>query len=261
MKAVLYDGGIQTLNGTYTTSACHILEFQPDGTVVWSWSASEHFDAVVDSLNPYWAADGPDGTAVVDTFHCNSIDVDPVHGDLLVSSRQMSSIFYIQKATHKVLWKMGGSPASKDGATYVPVADPFFGQHDVRLQPGWDPDKNGGTGQISLFDDHTYGPGPARGVVYDVVVGSKGQTGHATVAWEFAGSGPSPATGSFRISADGSRVIGWGLRPGFGFTEVDGAGHDLLDLSFSDGNTTYRAIKVPLVAFDRDVLRRTAGLR
>ncbi len=69
------------------------------------------------------------------------------------------------------------------------------------------------------------------------------------------------ATGSFRISPDGSRVIGWGLggTPDLAFTEVDVNGSDLLDFSFPDGNTTYRAIKVPLATYDLGVLRATAG--
>jgi hypothetical protein len=66
--------------------------------------------------------------------------------------------------------------------------------------------------------------------------------------------------GSFRILPDGSRVIGWGDIPGAGFSEIDLDGHDLADLTFPDGNTTYRALKVPLGAFDLGVLRSTAGL-
>jgi hypothetical protein len=117
---------------------------------------------------------------------------------------------------------------------------------------------------------------PARGVVYDVVVGGAdggaaacdagpagdaGTAGLATVAWQYKGLVSSLATGSFRISADGSRVIGWGIggTPDLAFTEVDINGHDLLDLRFTDGNATYRAIKVPLSAFDLSVLRSTSG--
>jgi hypothetical protein len=60
---------------------------------------------------------------------------------------------------------------------------------------------------------------------------------------------------------DGSRVIGWGLgpTPDLVFTEVDLQGDDLLDFYFTDDNSSYRAIKVPLTAFDVGVLRRTAG--
>jgi hypothetical protein len=45
------------------------------------------------------------------------------------------------------------------------------------------------------------------------------------------------------------------------FTEVDTAGHDLLDMFFMDrGNWSYRAEKVSIGTFDIDVLRATAGL-
>jgi hypothetical protein len=67
--------------------------------------------------------------------------------------------------------------------------------------------------------------------------------------------------GSFRILPDGSRVIGWGGIPGTGFAEVTADGDDLADLSFPDGNTTYRAVKVPIDGLELDALRNTAGLR
>src|SRR4029077_6421080 len=108
-------------------------------------------------------------------YHCNSVDIDPANGNYLVSARHMDSVFYVEKTTGKVLWKMGGAKFSKDSATYVAVPDPFFRQHDGRLGPGWLPDCHGGTGQISVFDDETSvvrgGSMPgARGVIYDVVV-------------------------------------------------------------------------------------------
>ena len=37
-------------------------------------------------------------------------------------------------------------------------------------------------------------------------------------------------------------------------------GNDLVDFGFADSEPSYRAIKVPPSAFDRNVLRRTAGL-
>lgn len=275
------DGGVESLGPNSTIEDCAVVEFAPSGTVVSTWLASNHFDPAAVSTLPLTGF-GPSGTlldggAVYDVFHCNAIDVDPSNGNLLVSAREMDSIFYVEWPSGRVLWKMGGVHASLDNAAYVSVADPFFRQHDARLQPGWSPDCNGGSGQISLFDDQSEQPGPARGVVYDVVVGAgdagtagcdsgngvKGDAaGTATVAWQYKGLVSSAATGSFRISADGSRVIGWGLggTPNLAFTEVDGQGHDLLDFSFTDGNVTYRAIKVPLTAFDLGVLRSTAGL-
>jgi hypothetical protein len=274
----LSDGGVLPLGKGSNIHDCHIVELDAKGTgtVVWEWIGSQHLDPATDCVwpEPINGAFAPDGGAVVDTFHCNSIAVDPKNQNLLVSARQMNSVFYIERATKKILWKMGGSPLTSDNATYVPVPDAFHGQHDARLQPDWTPTCRGGKGQISVFDDETDAGKPARGVVYEVTIdpddrgaadcGAPG-TGvvSATKIWDFPGSGGSAALGSFRISADGSRVIGWGSgsTPGLAFSEVDAKGNRLLDFYIDEGshNTSYRAIKVPLSAFDRNVLRATAG--
>jgi hypothetical protein len=241
---------------------CDILEVDPKGNLVWTWIGTDHFNPTTDSTYPATGED-PTGATVADPFHCNAIDVNPATGNLLVSSRDMDSIFYIERSSGKVLWKMGGSSYTKDNAVYVPVDDPFYRQHDARLQPGWS-EKCGGQGQISLFDDETAMSNPARAVVYDVNVGADGDgcgSPSAKVAWQYAGTVPSGFMGSFRISSDGSRVIGWGYEGAedLVFSEVDSNGNDLLDFYFLDNSSSYRAIKVPLGAFDLDVLRKTAG--
>ena len=274
------DGGMaDNLGPNSTIQDCAALEVTPTGSVVRSWLASDHFDAKSVSTLPltgFGAGSTIDGGTVYDVFHCNSVDVDPANGNLLMSAREMDSVFYVEWSTGKVLWKMGGVDSSKDNTTFVAVADPFFREHDARLQPGWSSSCNGGSGQVSMFDDESGKPGPARGVVYDVAVGGPdggteacdggthldgGTSGHATVAWQYKGLISSAATGSMRISSDGSRVIDWGLggTPDRVFTEVDLAGNDLLEFRFTDGNSSYRAIKVPLSAFSLADLRNTAG--
>ncbi len=332
------DGGTVPGASGSTIQDCEVVEFKPTGAVVKTWLASAHLNASEVSTLPL-AAFGPgaisqdggfeafaeggtlpdSGPPVYDVFHCNSMDVDPANGNLLISARELDSIFYVDwTSTGKVLWKMGGKPATlPDNPTQLTVADPFFRQHDARFQPGWSPTCNGGTGQISLFDDESAIPAPAvaRGVVYDVAVGGgtnagcappdggkgadagstkdgsaageagstgdAGETsdagsasdggdngdsgaqapGTAVVSWAYPGTANTAATGSFRILSDGSRTIGWGLgnAAGIAFSEVDVNKNDLLDFKFTDGNSTYRAIKVPLSAFDIDTLRNTAG--
>jgi hypothetical protein len=254
---------------------CEVVEFTPNGTPVWTWLASDHFDPAEASTFPQPGGTAPNGAGVLDVFHCNSIDVDPANGNLLVSGRNMDSIFYIERPSGRVLWKMGGATSSKDNAAYVSVADPFFRQHDARLQPGWSWTSGGGRGQVSVFDDETEKPGPARAVVYDVVVGAPSSgadgggaleggttSGTATVDWEYEGLSSSAYAGTFRVYPDGSRVIGWGvsLTAQLVFAEVDVHGNDLLDFGFADSEPSYRAIKVPLDTFDPDVLRQTSGL-
>jgi hypothetical protein len=277
------DGGVVNLGPSSNILACDIFEFDPTGKVVWTWRATDHFDPAKvmvvkgtgDLTNECCTADG--GT-YTEPFHCNAIDVDTSNasGNLLVSARHMNSIFYIEKSTGKVLWKMGGSgPDScldSPRPIYVPVADPFQGQHDARFQPDWKQTCSGGSGHISLFDDETYTSNPARAVLYDVNIhsGGSGCTGGtsgttaATRTWQYKTwkNTPSGATGSFRIGEDGSRTIGWGQSDPpnqLVFTEVDAEGHDLLDLICPDNSSSYRAVKVPLAAFELGVLRSTSG--
>jgi arylsulfotransferase ASST len=280
LQVPLYDGGVVPLGPDANMVDCDVLELDEGGNVVWSWIGTEHFDPAEDSTLPELVpgATAPDGGLLVDPFHCNSIDVDPASGSLLISARNMDSVFYVDRATGIVLWKMGGSTYSKDHATYVAVVDPFYRQHDARLQPGWSSACPAAGGQISVFDDESQRAAPARAVVYDVVLGNAGVgdggtsgdcgtldagTPGARVAWQYEGTANSGATGSFRISADGSRVIGWGdcAAPCLAFTEVNLGGKDLLDFAFISSSSSYRVVKVPTTALDLGVLRSTAGLR
>jgi hypothetical protein len=274
----LPDGGALEFGPNSSMQDCRIVEFDPaTGMVFWTWVGIDHLDPVKDSTISLLSSDavsGPDGGLVVDSFHCNSIDVD-ANGNLLVSARHMDSIFYVDRLDSAILWKMGGPAYTKDNAAYVSVADPFFRQHDARLQPGWSSTCTGGRGQISLFDDETFESAPARAVVYDVVVGGTdggssgcdageadvGTPGTAAVAWQRKGVANSVGMGSFRILTDGSRIIGWGEgTPDPTFSEVDENGNELFEVRFVDGNFSYRAIKVPLTALDLGAMRRAVGL-
>jgi len=266
------DGGPLPLGTSETIEDCAILEITSSGTVVNAWNASDHFDPRQDTtvvMGQYGPAP-PDGGVAYDVFHCNSLDVDPSNGNVLVSARQMSSVFYVAWPSGTVLWKMGGAQASLDNATYVSVGDPFHQQHDARLLE-WNAACNGGAGRISVFDDESSSTdASARGVLYDVIVGGDASCtspfdagvtpGTASVEWQHGGPANSAGVGSFRISSDGSHVIGWGL---IGlplvFTEVDLQGDDLLDFSFGSAGPSYRVVKVPLSTFDLSVMRKAVN--
>jgi hypothetical protein len=234
---------------------CVLQEVDANNNIVWMWAATDHLDPVKDCTfvsNDDALTDAGTFVSVPDPFHCNAVDV-AANGDLLVSARHMDSIFLISRATGKIVWKMGGATYTKDGASYIAVQGDtlsgFYRQHDARFLPD---------GTISLFDDQTSKPGPARGLIlsYDVAAGT------ASVVWQRAGQGPSLALGSFRVEDDGSRIIGWGLSAGVNpaFTEVDAAGNRLLELTLGVGDSTYRALKVPAAQLDLDLMRKTAGL-
>jgi Arylsulfotransferase (ASST) len=263
--------------------ACNVIEFNPKqgNAIVWQWTGSDHIDTQKESTVPivsggYVSPSGGYMGIVVDALHCNSIDMDPNseggNGNFLMSARNMDAVWYVEKSTGKILWKLGGAKYSMDNAALVTASDPFYEQHDARIGQ-WDASCNGGTGQISVFDDESDYDNPARGVIYDVVVGggstsscadggkpSCASPGTAVVAWQYKGAAPVQGTGSFRFT-DLGRVIGWGFggTANLAFTEVDESGNDLLDFYFNDDSSSYRTVKVPLTAFPIDVLRQTAG--
>jgi hypothetical protein len=235
---------------------CVIHEVDSTGATVWQWTATDHLDPVQSCTFPAGeeSAITSRGRRVIvtDPFHCNSIDVAP-NGDLLVSARHTDSIFLISRVSGKILWKMGGTSYTKDGATYLTVMNDalhgFYRQHDARLHSD---------GTISVFDDRTAMPGSARGLLmsYDVDAGS------ASVVWQYAGSAGSQSMGSFRLQADGSRIIGWGASGGRSpvFTEIDAKGNAVLEFVFPTGESSYRAIKVSKSDLDIDWMRKSAGV-
>jgi len=167
--------------------------------------------------------------------------------------RHASAVFYLDRTTGKILWKLDGAQYNKDGATLMHTQNDsqtnFTLQHDARFQPN---------GDLTLFDDHGVGTGVARGVEYTLDF----EANTATPVFQSLGSGASQYEGSFRRYADGDSVIGWGYIPGDlrVLTEIDASGNNVFDISFSGpGNQSYRAVKVPLSQFDIELLRRNTA--
>jgi len=239
------------LGPSATIFDCVLQEVGPDGQLVWDWRASDHI-SVDESTHPY-TYQFPDQT-IYDVFHCNSIDTDPATGNVLLSARHTDAVYLIDKATGATIWKMGGTPFNYDHAQILTVTgDPvgaFHAQHDARFQSN---------GDVSLYDNQTWDASlAARGVEYHIDTGA----GTATLVWSYQSPDGrnSAATGSFRrLNAGADNVIGWGVKAGTLFTEVDAQGNVLLNVGFSGGGFAYRVQKVGLTALDHDLLRATAG--
>lgn len=242
--------GLGTFGADETISDCEIQEVDPSGALVWTWRASDHVDPVRESLTQI--IDGAGVTRVIDVYHCNAID-EGLSGDVLLSLRNASAIYDIDRATGAIRWKLGGTTYNTDGAPHLAVVtDPettFSQQHDARFVDAT---------HLTLFDDHGGGfaPGVARGVEYELDFAND----EARPVWQFFGLEPSQFTGSFRRFADGHSVIGWGfpkVDPRV-LSEVDAAGRDVLDITLA--KHAYRALKVPLDRLDLDAMRATAGV-
>jgi hypothetical protein len=236
--------GLESFGPGQTIADCVVQEIDPSGDLVWSWRASDHVDPVLESIEP--ASQTINGTSLVDVFHVNSIDVD-ASGNLLISARHTNSLFYVDRGTGTVLWKLGGTAYSKDGASHIAVVGDsqtsFNLQHDARFLPN---------GDVSLFDDHGATAGLARAVEYAIDFAA----GTATPVFQFYGVAQSQYEGSFRRFTDGDSVVGWGYIPTDPriVTEINASGQDVLDIA-SSGSNSYRAIKVATSQLDVGLLR------
>lgn len=241
---------------------CVVQEYDPSGSLVWSWDAYQHVsvgEATIGAADVATVA----GVQAADIYHCNSIDVDPAvanpsAADVLVSSRNTSAVYRINRENQtipngRVIWKLGGTASNLDGAQILAIKGDaqttISGQHDARFQPG---------GDISLYDDHTGLPGAARGLSYHL------DTTASTATLDFEHKAPdgtsAAATGGFRRYSGGSdNVIAWGFHNQPSMSEVDGSSQDLLDLSFPTEVNLYRLEKLPIGALDVQLLRQTAG--
>ncbi len=241
-----------TPGASSTIADCVVQQVDPQGQVVWQWTASDHLDPVTEStIAPTVTIDGQ---TVYDVFHCNSIDTNAA-GDVLVSVRHLNAVVQIRPSDGKVVWKLGGKPTNKDGATILQIQnDPEGGmvqQHDARYMPD---------NHISVFDNQSIETNlPARGIEYALNFDT--DTAEPTFSFTSQEGGPSCCMGSFRRSPDGHRVIGWGymIYNGRVMTELNANGAAVLDVSMPTGTGVYRAVKVPPTFYTAATLRSTAG--
>ncbi|KAF1353336.1 ASST-domain-containing protein, partial [Delphinella strobiligena] len=112
------------------------------GDVLFSWSASDHFE-----LNASYADPGSTGGSeddAYDFFHINSIEKD-ASGNYLISGRHVHTLSYINGTNGEVIWHLGGklnqfSDNSDGNATN------FAWQHDARWQ-------NTNLTAVTIFDN------------------------------------------------------------------------------------------------------------
>jgi hypothetical protein len=197
------------------------------GRVLFEWRSNEHV-GLDESFMPQVAPAGN-----VDYFHLNSIDVD-TDGNLLLSARNTSTIYKVDRHSGKVLWRLGG----KKSDFAVDPAASFAFQHDVRRRPD---------GTITIFDNNAAVPGAqtlSRGLRISLDMKKK----RASLVREYlAPSGRTTwAMGNVQLLDDGGVFMGWGTDGSF--SELGPDGSVRLDARFADGSVTYRAFRFELDA-------------
>ncbi|OLT37353.1 hypothetical protein BJF79_29610 [Actinomadura sp. CNU-125] len=138
------------------------------GEVLLDWSALAHID-VAETVSPL--ADNADGTdgKPFDPVHVNSVEPD---GDaLLLSARNTSALYRIDRGTGKIRWRLGGTRGDFELGEGVA----FKWQHDARRRPD---------GTITLFDNAITEAetGASRGLRLKVDERAK----RADLVWEYS---------------------------------------------------------------------------
>ena len=189
------------LSSSATIVDCLLEEIDRKGHLVWQWRASDHIYAGESTQQFNYTVDGQ---PVYEIFHCNSIDTDPISGNVLVSSRNTDAVYLIDKASGSIVWKMGGNSLAHSGVEKLAITDDpegaFHAQHDARFEPN---------GDVSLFDDQSGHAGLAmRGVEYHIDTSA----GIASLVWSYQSPDGSntPATGVFSVSMEARTTVSAG---------------------------------------------------
>jgi hypothetical protein len=210
------------------------------GTLLFEWHSADHIAAGESvqpppsaTASPAAPATGADSTAapappVFDSVHVNAIEQD-TDGNLLVSARNTSTIYKVDRTTGAILWRLGGRNSDfkmGEGAT-------FGLQHDPRRHPD---------GSLTIFDDGT-APGTSRAIVLHVDEAAKTATlvrsyphPHAKLAM---------SQGNMQVLPNGNVFVGWGST-GYA-SEFSADGQLLFDADFSGSIQSYRCFRFPWI--------------
>jgi hypothetical protein len=196
------------------------------GLVVWEWHSYGHIPLETSQATP-------SNSAFYDAFHINAVQ--PLkHDRVLISARDTSAIYSIDRRSGRILWTLGG----KGSNFRLGQGAQFYFQHDAHML------KNG---RISMFDD---GAGPpqlnpfSRGVILQL----NHRRHKATLVRQFARSTTTSAQseGSLQRLPGGNVFVGFGSEPFF--SEFSSRGKLLFDASLPADDGTYRTYRFPWTA-------------
>ena len=198
----------------------------PKGRLLFEWHSLAHvpFD------ESYMTAVTPQGN--IDYFHLNSIGVD-TDGNLIVSARNTSTIYKLDRKSGQVIWRLGGK---KSDFQQGPGAQ-FEFQHDARRHAD---------GTLTLFDNGASAPGPAGAVeTMSRPIRLELETSAMTARLVGEYLPPTPrlafAMGNLQQLPNGGAFVGWGTDGSF--SELGPDGTTRLDARFAAGTATYRAFR------------------
>ena len=205
------------VNGTVLDSILQEIDVRT-GKVLLEWHSLDHVpitDTYSPVLDPF------------DYFHMNSIDVDPLDGNLIISARNTSAIYKLDRKTGQVLWRLNG----RSSDFQLGLDAPFMYQHDARMHTD---------GTLTLFDD---GPSASSADSRGLRLGLDFGAMRADVLQQYHHPTPlaASAMGNAQILPGDAVLVGWGTEPYF--TEFGPAGDVRLDAKFDGDAWNYRTFR------------------
>jgi len=195
------------------------------GLVLFEWHAMDHISLQESSeVGPHIPGH------VVDPFHFNSVGLDR-DGNLIVSARNTSAVYKIDRSTGQIIWRLGGKKSSFKMGSGTTTAF----QHDAVVQPD---------GTITIFDDGA-GPPKVHADSRGIRVALDLQHMNASLVREYDHSPKisAPFEGSAQALPGGDVFLGWGAQPYF--SENNANGKQDFDAHFDEPTTSYRAYRFP----------------
>ena len=191
------------------------------GKVLFEWHSLDHVpltDTYSPLLDPF------------DYFHVNSIDVD-LDGNLLVSARNTSAVYKLDRKSGSILWRLGGRSSDFE---LGPRAF-FMYQHDARGHPD---------GTLTMFDD---GPSSSSQQSRAIRLGLDLGGMRADLLQEYVHPAPlaASAMGNAQVLPGDAVLVGWGTEPYV--TEFGPGGEVRFDAKFDGNAWNYRAYRSPWV--------------
>ena len=221
MNLTAYGGTASQVVDSYVVQEIDVAT----GNVLFSWNSLDHVP-VTDSEYPV------PSSGTFDYFHGNSIALTS-DGNLLISARNTSAVYDVNRTTGAVIWELGGKHSS---FTLAPSGQQWFCyQHHAR-QPM--------ANVITLFDDGGTGPSSCPNHASRGLALTLDTTSHtATITRDLGHNPPLHAAivGSDQTLPNGDDLVSWGSVPEI--TEFNAAGKSNFDMSLS--GQTYRAFRAP----------------
>jgi hypothetical protein len=159
--------------------------------------------------------------------HVNAVDID-TDGNLLLSARNTSTIYKVNRATGKIMWRLGG----KNSDFKLGPGVRFDFQHSIRRQPD---------GTLKLFDNSANPPQRKASRVLTIRLDERAKTATLVNAFKHPLSLLASSQGNVERLPNGNVFVGWGSQRWF--TEFSPSGEVLFDGRIAKGNDSYRAFR------------------